>query len=291
MLGIGMGIVGAKIVHDMMESDKNNEKADRISMKAANQQYAAEEVDRVSRQRFQNSTSKIANRKRAILKSSFPRFVAVYNKIAKIEFNSDTRGIKELFTVEKIHDYGAQLNTISAIEPMQLTDDQLLSCVLVSGAKSMILQSILSGGGLNPVTLVVAGVTESIVKDSELNVSTAKAFQKQAQIYAEAVDAKKDALEAVCWQLDQISDVLAKLNALFLKSISTSSNIIDKNGYFSTDYSDADLTTIGTCMNLAKAIKIIMDTPILDENNRIIEESKEIIIAGRSFIEQYADVI
>ena len=275
-------ILAGKVIKDMMEADKNNERAERVTLKAANQQFAAETEEQATQKLLNNSTAKLANRKRAILKTSFPKFTAVYSEIMKIQFDSDTRGIKELFDLQNMQVYNSYISEINAIEPMKLTDRQLTSSFLVSGAPGLLF------GAPGFIALGAAG---SIRKESELNVTTANARKKQANIYAEAVAAKKDALEAVCWHLDQVSDVLAKLNALFLRSIKTSSAIIACNGYSSLNYSDNDLTYIGTCMNLAKAVKAILDAPILDEKNQVISTAKDIIVTGQTYVEQFSQLL
>ena len=94
-----------------------------------------------------------------------------------------------------------------------MTDQQLVASFVVPG----IAESILFGGGL--LGVIAFGAAASIKKDSEINVSMSQAQKKQTRLYAEAVEAKKDAIEAICWHMNEIADVMAKLNALFLKSI------------------------------------------------------------------------
>lgn len=280
---LGTGLMVAKVVHDMSEAEKNDERAERITLKAANNRYAAEHLEKEIREKYNNSVSKLANRKRAVLKSSFPRFKEVYTKIININFDNDTRGIKELFSIECINEYNSQIEKFFSVEPMKLTDKQLVSSFVVEGSLGLLLGGL--GGGL------MLGASGTIVKESELNVTMAKARKKQAMLYAEAVGAKQDAIDAVCWHFDQVSDILAKLNVLFLKSIKCSNGIIDKNGYASENYSETDLTYIGTCMNLAKAIKSVVDTPLLDEENQVIKAAKDLIIMGHTYVEQFSEMV
>lgn len=274
----------AKVIHDMNESDKNDARSDRITLKAAERKFEAENLERETRKIYQNSIEKLANRKRAVLKSSFPRFKDVYEKITKINFNEDSRGIKELFSLDTLKEYNEQMNAVFLLEPMKLTDQQLVASVLVPGAAGLLLTGDLGMG-------FVWGLSSSIRKDSEMNVTMANARKKQVALYAEAVEAKKDAIDAVCWHLDAVSDILTKLNVLFLKSIKATAAIIEKNGYDGSNYSDEELAGLGTSMNLAKAVKDIVDTPIIDENNQVVSAAKEIIITGNTMLAQFQELV
>ena len=284
MLPLVGGLVAGKFVHDMMEADKNTERAERTILKATARQFESENTEKEVQSQFNASISKLANRKRAILKSSFPKFKEIYGQIMKINFHDDTRGIKELFQLAQTKEYQTSVSMDFSIEPIKLTDRQLVASFVTPGAKTFLL-----GGGL--VGGIVLGASGSIVKDSELSVKMANIQKKQARLYTEAVEAKKDAISAVCWHLDQVSDVLAKLNALFLKSMKSTAVIIEKNGYDGQNYSDQELEYIGTCLNLAKAVKAIIDAPVLDENNRVVDAAKQTIITGQTFIEEFKALV
>lgn len=282
---IEMGVLAAaKVIYDMNESDKNDARSDRIVLKSAERKFEAENLERETRKVYQNSTEKLANRKRAILKSSFPRFKDVYERIMKINFNEDSRGIKELFSLDTLKEYNEQMNAIFLLEPMKLTDQQLVASVLVPGAAGLLLTGNLGIG-------LAWGLSSSIRKDSEMNITMANARKKQVTLYAQAVEAKKEAIDAVCWHLDSVSNILAKLNVLFLKSIKSTATIIEKNGYDGSNYSDEELAGVGTCMNLAKAVKDIVDMPIIDENNQVVSAAKEVIISGNAMLEQFQELM
>lgn len=282
---IEMGVLAAaKVIYDMNESDKNDARSDRIVLKSAERKFEAENLERETRKVYQNSTEKLANRKRAILKSSFPRFKDVYERIMKINFNEDSRGIKELFSLDTLKEYNEQMNAIFLLEPMKLTDQQLVASVLVPGAAGLLLTGNLGIG-------LAWGLSSSIRKDSEMNITMANARKKQVTLYAQAVEAKKEAIDAVCWHLDSVSDILAKLNVLFLKSIKSTATIIEKNGYDGSNYSDEELAGVGMCMNLAKAVKDIVDMPIIDENNQVVSAAKEVIISGNAMLEQFQELM
>jgi hypothetical protein len=167
------------------------------------------------------------------------------------------------------------------VNPPSLTDKQLLSGFVVDGFK----------GHLIGAEFLISGITGSIVHDSELQVTSAQAQKKQARLYSEAVEAKGSAVEAVCFYMDKVSDIIAKFNGEFLKSIRSTGEIIDKNGYDGNMYSDVELKKIGTCMSYAKALKDIIDTPIINEQNEITNEAKKLIETSEQAIDEFSNII
>lgn len=283
-----MGIISAiKIIHEMNEADKNNERADRMTVKAANTLYAAQAAERSISEKYRNSTAKVANRKRAILEKSFPRFKATYDNIMQIQFNQDTRGIKELFSIKNMDGFQTYMGDMLTYNPKVLTDKQLTSSVYTEGGKALLLSALDPIKGFDPVGAFFVGISASIRKESELTVANASAQKKQANLYSEAVEAKADSIDAVCAHMENISAILAKLNAFFLKSIKMTDEIISRNGYDSGNYSDKELEYLGICMNLAAAIKNVVDAPILDENDKVTQIAASIIVTGQEYISKF----
>lgn len=278
---IGGGITLAKFIHDMNEADKNTAMANRMSVKAANTMGEAEARERANNSKFRDSKNKVVNRKSAVIKSAFPQFMSVYDKILKIEFNHNTEGIKEIFQKSKLDEFNSYMGSLITFNPPSLTDNQLLAGFVVDGIK----------GSLVGANFLISGITGSIVKDSELLITAAHAQKKQATLYREAVESKGTALEVVCFYMDKVSEVVSKFNGLFLKSIRTTEGIIDKNGYDGNKYSDSELEKIGICMNLAVALKDIIDTPIIDEQNEITNAAKKLVETSEQFIMSFSNMI
>lgn len=278
---IGKGITLAKFIHDMNEADKNIEMANRVSVKAANAMGEAEARERANNSKFRDSKKKVVNRKAAVLNSSFPKFMSLYEKITKIEFNDSTEGIKEIFRKSKLDEFNNYMGAFITFNPPSLSDSQLLAGFVVDGIKG-------SSIGAN---FLISGITGSIVKDSESLKTAAYAQKKQALLYKEAVESKGTALEIVCFYMDKVSEIVSKFNGLFLKSIRITEGIIDKNGYDGNKYSDIELEKIGVCMNLAVALKDIIDTPIIDEQNEITNAAKKLIETSEQFIVSFSNII
>ena len=274
-------ITAGKFIYDMNKADKNNEAAERISVRAANTMGAAETKERENNSKFRDSKNKVLNRKSAVINSSFPKFMAVYEKITKIEFNYRTKGIDEIFQHSKLDEFENYMGPALSFNPPSLTDQQLLAGFMIDGIKGSVF-------GADPL---ISGITSSIVKDSELQMTAASAQRKQANLYEKAVESKSTALESICFYMDKVSDIISRFNGLFLKSMRITEEIIDKNGYAGSNYSDGEVEKIGICMDLAKALKKIVDTPIIDENNQIANQAKELVEISEQYFESFSNLI
>ena len=93
-------------------------------------------------------------------------------------------------------------------------------------------------------------------------------------------------LEAIADGADKISDLLSKLNALFMQSINYTNDIIDERGFDRSNYDAEDRKALMTCMNIAKTIKEIIDSPVIDGDNNISKESKRVIKIGNAYIKE-----
>lgn len=284
MLGmsfLGAGITLGKAIYDMAEADKNTESANQTSVRAANIMGKAKAQNEASRKAFEDSRKRVINRKKAILQSSFPKFMGVYDKITKIEFNRNTEGIREVFQINNLREFEMYLGDCLTFHLTDLSDEQLLSGFVVEGMKGAVF-------GANPL---ISGITGSIVKDSELLKTAAYAQKKQARLYEEAVDAQKDAVASMCFFMDKTSEIIARFNGLFLKSIRVTENIIEKNGYDGRNYSEEEYAKIGVCMNLAAALKDIVDTPVTDANNEVTVAAKKLVETSEQFIKGFSELM
>jgi len=52
------------------------------------------------------------------------------------------------------------------------------------------------------------------------------------------------------------------------------------------NYSEHERESIQLCMNFASTIKIILDTPLLDEDGKIMEQTLSAIEIGESYLEK-----
>lgn len=259
---IGVG----RMIYDMYQSDKMDEMALNKSVKSMNRMEEAKAAQRVKKEDAKQSMLRLGNRKRGILGSSMKRFVEVYGTIKKINF-VDTDGVSEFKFLPQVweHETVSQISYASA--PM--TDGEMVATMVINGFFWGI------GGG----------ITALVKKDSQRNLDMARVRAKQARLITEQANTVSLAYEAIIERSDQITDVLTKLNLLFVKSLTNTERIIAERGVDKLNYSLSDRENLAVCVNLAVAVKKIIDTPLLDETGEIAAKSLEAIKIGQECIQ------
>lgn len=256
-----------RFVLNMMSADKNNAKADRINIKAFEKIAVAEEQKKKQEYETKMAILKLANRKRGILSTSMNDFVRVYEKIIAINFQ-ESDGIKELENLTLSPISLQEMKSMIDVAGIQMTTGEVVATYLIKG-----------------------GISGIIAKDSEVNVSVASMRKRQADVVASQLENVCIALEDIKQRANMISQLIAKLNILLRKSIETTETIICEKGKNRNNYSKHDKEYIITCMNLASAIKKVIDTKLLDENGEIAEQSIEAIRIGEDYLQKIGQAV
>lgn len=264
---VGAAISVGKVIYNMYQSDKMDEMALNKSLKSMNRMEEAKAAQRVKREDAKQSMLRLGNRKKGILGSSMKRFIEVYEQIKEINF-IEKDGSMELKYLPAVWESEIISQVSYASAPM--TDGEIVTSMVVNGFFWGI------GGGVSAL----------IKKDSERNLEMAQARAKQARIIAEQANTVSLAYEAIIERSNQITDVLTKLNLLFVKSLANTENIISERGADKTKYSFSDRENLAVCINLASAVKKIIDTPLLDETGEIAAKSLEAIRIGQEYIQK-----
>lgn len=254
-------------VENMSTYDKNNVKSEEINVKALNRMGTAQREQLKQEAKTKISLSKLANRKKGILITSMKQFLELYEKIIIINF-VEGDGIKELcfsyFTPAIIE----ETKTMTSVAGNTLSTGQTIATMLVRG-----------------------GISGVITKESEMNVSIAQMRNKQARVIESQAETMCISLDAIYQRSEHIADVLAKLNVLFLKSIGVTSNIIIEKGQERNNYTQVDRDYMATCINIASAVKKIIDTPLLDRNGEVTTQSIQAIQIGEDYLCQINEAI
>lgn len=255
-------------IWNMIQADKNNERADRINIKAFEKIQNAREKQEEQENRTKMALEKLANRKKGILCTTMKNFIEIYEKIMKIDF-TEGEGIKEL--------------SLSTLTPTIFNDVKNMSATAI-GVQMTTGQTIAT-------YLIKGGISGIIAKEAEMNVSVASMRRRQSNVIESQVETTCIALDGIIQRADRISDILAKLNLLFRKSIKTTDEIIEAKGKNRLNYTKSDKECLMTCINIAGAIKKILDIKLLDENGEITKKSLEAIQIGDDYLNQINDVI
>jgi hypothetical protein len=260
------GVLG-KVVNDFRQSDKLSSQASEKNLKSMNQIEEARAAQRLKQEEARQAMIRLGNRKKGILSSSMKKFLGVYEQLKKINFVV-TDGIAELSNLPSTltEELSGQILYVST----HMTEKELIS--------TFVFNSLIWG--------VAGGISTSIKKDSQRKLDMAQARAKQARAIAEQTTTIGLAYEAVFERANRITDVLTKLNLLFLKSLSNTQDIIEKNGTDKNNYSLQERESLAICINLAKAVKSIIDTPLLDESGKITIQSLKAIENGQNYLQK-----
>lgn len=260
---IGVG----KMIYDMYQSDKMDEMALNKSLKSMNRMEEAKAAQRVKKEDAKQSMLRLGNRKRGILGSSMKQFVEVYGQIKKINF-FEKNGVTDFKLLPQV--WESEIISQISYASASMTDREMVTTMVVNGFFWGI------GGGISAL----------VKKDSQRNLDMAQARAKQARVIAEQANTVGLAYEAITERSNQITDVLTKLNLLFVKSLANTERIISERGMDKLNYSLSDRENLAVCMNLAAAVKNMIDTPLLDETGEITAKSLEAIKIGQEHIQR-----
>lgn len=263
---IAAGVAIAKMASDMKKSDELNERAERKRTQAFRAISEAETDRMCEEEKMNKAILKLATRKNGILMTSIKRFIEVYGKIKQIRF-LESDGIRELkqFSPACCDEIKSQLVIIHQqnITPASIT-------------KNMIKGFLFAGfGGM---------ITSSIVDDAQNELDMARDKAKQARVIAEQQKIYSLSYQGISNRANHMTDILTALNILFDKSISNTEKLINEKGTERKNYSSDDIAQMGVCLNLAKAVKDILDAPILDKDSELSQETLKVIQRGNQCV-------
>lgn len=267
MLTEALLVTAGKVVYDMHKSDKLNEQAERKTMKSFSRIADAQIAQKEAQETMNNAVLRLASRKKAVLSTSMKDFLAVYEKLIKINFQ-ESDGIRELekFTPAVAEELHTEIAMVRNLPPTSVVTKNMVVGWLIGG--------------------IMGAVSSSIVDDSQKNLDMARLHSKQAAVIAQQAQGISLAYQAVAERASYMTDVLTKLNILFIRGIRYTDSLIEKRGVDKRNYTSDDRRSLAVCMNLAGAVKSILDAPIIDETGEITQKSLETIQLGERCLQE-----
>lgn len=262
---VGVG----KVVYDMWQSDKYEKQARSINYEAFS---IVESAARKSREEYAKTTQtllKLANRKKGIMNGSLPKFLEVYRKIIKINF-------KEVDSLDGDRALVLQENSIRSI-------DQMISVSGVSMSDKEIIGTFL-------FSWQYGGLSGAIKKDAKINLDLAYTRSDEAEVIASQYETAQIALKGIGDKAESFLKLLAQMNRLFLMSIQHTDKIIDGNGFDRQNYSADDKKALMNCINLAKAIKDILEAPLFEADGKVSQQANRALVVGDEYIRKLQSV-
>lgn len=210
--------------------------------------------------------TKLVNRKKAILSTRMKQFISVYQTIRKIDFRPGD-GIQEAYSNSlSIHQaQEIEVMVTSALKPM--SEKELAAAFIFTGASGLYLA------------------------DAKRNVTLANSQAQIASTMYQQAETLIVAMDAIGKRADQMSDILAKFSVLFADAIQEATNVIQRNGVDRQNYSQADREALMICVNLAGAIKTILDAPILDDKCKLTAASAKVLKESKQRMQEIQKIM
>ena len=177
---------------------------------------------------------------------------------------------------------GTAISTLGGAAATNATLAWLGGGSLAAGGFGMAGGMAVLGGIVAGPALAIGGIfmnskAETALNDAKSNYDEARKFEQQGKNICSL-------LEAIEERANQIHDLLSDLNAYFKPSVRQLANVVRSAGTNWNDYSVQDKKIVGQSAQLAKTIKIILDTSLLREDGSINSAVDEVIENGNKSI-------
>lgn len=202
----------------------------------------------------------VANKKRAILHTSFPEFIRVYENIQKINMEQGSQK-EERLLLQNIRMYSPE-GFLRMVSPEELTNKQMVC------------------------TYLFGGIGRLMVRDSERKLSAAKKTLSAANICAANAESAEAICDAVIERANRLAALLVRMNILFVNVTKNADSIIQRNGYDVRSYEEYDKGVLMTMVNIADAIFECVKIPVVDEDGKLYESAVELIRKNEEYLDK-----
>lgn len=261
---MSMSLVTIGLAYHIFSSVNKSLKLDEKARKRYAQAFAKEQDAKrlleSKKQQADNAMIKMANRKRAIMITSMRDFVELYSSIIKIDFQE----VKALSAVDNFSFCPQEIHAIKAAAQTavsQMSDKEILKSVFLGGI-----------GGY-------------MVKSSERDLKMANAQLRSAEVAYSQAENLGLILDGVTDCCNQVADLLPKLNKFFVQGIKYSYEMIAEKGCNKNLYNEEDRKALCSCINIACAIKKIIDAPVLNSDGSAAKETMVALRIGNDYLQ------
>lgn len=130
------------------------------------------------------------------------------------------------------------------------------------------------GGLVAGPALLVMGIITGAKAGTQLE--KAKADAAEAKVICEQMEAGADQCVAIRRRCYMLHSILARLDSRFMPVVDSLMKVVEEEGEDYQQYSDSAKKIVAGAASLAVTIKTVLDTPILDEEGELTEESREV---------------
>lgn len=323
-IGIGAGL-GALGVGKGVKAGVDNNEAKKVNNNANNIINNAKKVLDDSRKASNTSLEVLGSKKLNILDKNINNFVKAFEKIKNIEiqnsigldelnkFKIDKQSFENLKemggyaasilggaaggvmtgALTAFGAYGAAMSlatastgtaiaTLSGAAATNATLAFFGGGALAAGGLGMAGGAVVLGGLVAGPALAIMG----LVLDAKAKTNKEKAYSNfaEAKKIEEELTVSALACNGIRRRAYMFQRLLIRADAIFEPLVFDLQNIVEKNDDYTT-YSDKEKHTVAAAASMAGTIKAILDTPILTEDGKLTEESKELVDTVKSVLE------
>lgn len=250
----------------------------------------------------QYSMDVLAKEKTRVLQENMKRFVESFSKIKPVNFND----MGDLFEIAKFNsnELTTMQSMVNSVDKVNVNDvvgglsgtalavgaaDILAGGSLLSGA-SISVGGLAGGAALGAVAAPIFAITgifsaseaSANLSKAKSNLSKARAYQDECETYSYLAHSVSERCDLFYETLNNIdinwfSDAVKQLEIL-VNSKKTFGNFL-KNMIGKKIYSRQEMQMVASVASLAKMVKTIIDTNILDDKGCVTDESEQVIVA------------
>ena len=302
-----LGVAGHSVAKD------TNEEAQRIARKAEKAYDDAKQSLELSQQSTEKSLVELGYLKKEVIETSVNQFIRAYDRIKDIKL-SQSIGLSEIsnFTIDKqevielqemSNIYGSAFSggltgaatgavialaasgSLPIVTGVLSTAGSALMLGQVGIATSLAGSALSFGAAMTPLSAVVAPVVffsaiSSSMKADE-NLEKARVMEAEANVAIEKMKTSQMISDAIGERADMFNNLLEELNTMFSRCTQLLDEITrDKvtkfgNKITAKNFTQDELKLIATTRSLAGAVKSVIDTPILNQDGTISNNSEE----------------
>jgi len=314
LVPIAMGAAGLVGASKATKAVIDNKKAKDLNLKARDIVSNAEKCLEASREESKTILEKLGKKKLESLEKELDRFVVTFSRLNNVEIDSKGFNPNQSLTSDKntpvsiIEDlnflvegskgllagaaggaliaYGAYSGTmllaasgtatpISALSGAAATNATLAwlgGGTLASGGMgiaggTMVLGTLVTGPALLIFGSVLGAKATKNLNDAKSNLELAKTFESETKVACNKLDGIR---ELGILSLSMLSKVRGRLRRATKKL----EEIQTEAGFDYSVYNDSQKDVVMLALKYAQLLKVLIDTPILDEDGNAIEESK-----------------
>lgn len=257
LLGVGAALFGVKALSDSSDAKDINKEANDIVNEAKRHAEGA-------RKSCGMDLKKLGSTKMDILNTSVKHFVRSFGELKNVNFRG-SGGLNEMNRLRLSSGELAELREMG-----DLVGYSAVTALSVGMASTAVLGGLVAGPALAIMGLVVGSKASAAKDEAYSNLAKAKKI-------AEELNLAVDLSNAISKKCRMFVDLLERLNGYFVPMLDKMDRAIEQHG---ADYSKFSLTQqeqTAIAVSLAKAIKTVLDTPILDKNGNMTSASDDVL--------------